>query len=345
MSSSDLRERYSRQILFAGIGDEGQRRLCASTAVVIGAGALGAVHVETLARAGVGRLRIVDRDVVELSNLHRQILYSEADAAAGIPKAVAAARRVRDVNASVDVEGIVADVNALSVERFVDGADVVLDATDNFETRYLLNDAAAKAGIPWVYGAVVGGGGATMTIRPGITPCLRCLFETMPAPGTSPTCDTAGVALPAVAVIASIQCAEALKLLAGRPELLHGGLMQIDVWENRTVRIALDGLLERGDCPVCHRREYAFLSDPGQMATTLCGRGAVQVSPSRPVGLDLDALAERLRASGDVRRNAYLMTFRSGDVEMTIFPDARCIIKGVADPGVARSLYARYIGT
>jgi adenylyltransferase/sulfurtransferase len=337
-------ERYSRQILFEGIGEQGQRRLLASRAVVIGCGALGAVHVETLARAGVGRLRLVDRDVVELSNLHRQILYTEADAEAGLPKAVAAARRVREINADVEVEGLVEDVGPLTVERIVSGADVVLDATDNFETRFLVNDAAAKARVPWIYGAVVGGGGLTMTIRPGVTPCLRCVFETMPPPGSSPTCDTAGVAMPAVAVVASIQAAEAIKLLAGREELLHGGLWQVDVWGNRFTRLSLEGLRERGDCPVCHRGVYEYLNDRGQTATALCGRGAVQVTSSRPVRLDLEALAERLRATGDVVLNPYLLRFRTGDVEMTVFADARSIIKGVSDPAAARSLYSRYVG-
>ena len=336
-------ERYSRQVLFDGIGEQGQRRLLERQAVVIGCGALGAMHAETLARAGVGRLRLVDRDVVELSNLHRQVLYTEADAAEGMPKAAAAARRIREVNSDVEVEGVVEDVGPLSVERLVAGADVVLDATDNFETRYLVNDACVKAGIPWVYGAVVGGAGATMTIRPGMTPCLRCIFEEMPAPGTSPTCDTAGVAFPAVAVVASIQAAEAIKLLAGREELLHGGLWQLDVWGNRFTRIGLESV-DRSACPACGRRRFEYLEDRGQQATTLCGRGAVQVTSSRPVRLDLEALAERLRAAGDVTRNEFLLRFRTGDVEMTIFPDARSIIKGVSDPAAARSLYSRYIG-
>jgi adenylyltransferase/sulfurtransferase len=311
---------------------------------VIGCGALGAVHVETLARAGVGRLRLVDRDIVELSNLHRQILYTEADAAAGRPKANPAARRVREINSDVEAEGIVEDVGPLSVERLIAGADVVLDATDNFETRYLLNDAAAKARIPWVYGAAVGGAGLTMTVRPGATPCLRCVFETMPPPGSAPTCDTAGVAMPAVAVVASIQAAEAIKLLAGREDLLHGGLWQIDVWQNRFVRIGLEGLRERGECPVCDRGVYEYLDDRGQTATALCGRGAVQVTSSRAVRLDLEALAERLRPAGAVALNPYLLRFRTGDVEMTVFPDARSIIKGVSDAAAARSLYSRYIG-
>lgn len=339
-----MSDRYSRQILFDGIGEEGQRRLLSGRAVVIGCGALGAVHAETLARAGVGRLRLVDRDVVELSNLHRQILYTEADAAAGLPKAVAAERRVREINADVEVEGIVEDVGPLSVERLIEGADVVLDATDNFETRFVLNDAAVKLGIPWVYGAVVGGAGLTMTIRPGVTPCLRCVFETMPPPGSGPTCDTAGVAMPAVTVVASIQAAEAIKLLAGREELLHGGLWQLDVWGNRFSRVSLDGVRERAECPACAGRRYEYLDERGQTATTMCGRGAVQVTSSRAVRLDLEALADRLRAAGEVALTRYLLRFKTGDVEMTVFPDARSIIKGVSDPALARSLYSRYVG-
>jgi adenylyltransferase/sulfurtransferase len=340
----EFRDRYSRQILFSGLGEDAQRRLLASRAVVIGCGALGAVHVETLARAGVGALRLVDRDVVELSNLHRQILYPERDAREGIPKAVAAARRVREINSVVEVEGIVEDVAPLTVERLLDGADVVLDATDNFETRFLVNDAASKAGVPWVYGAVVGAEGLTMTIRPGATPCLRCVFETMPAPGTAPTCDTAGVVMPAVAAVASVQAIEAIKLLAGRESALHGGLLRIDLWETRFTRVSLDGLLERGDCPVCHEKRYEHLDASGQTATTLCGRNAVQISAARGTRLDLGALAERLRAAGEVKANDYLVRFRTGDVEMTVFADARSIIKGVTDPAAARTLYARYVG-
>lgn len=337
-------ERYSRQVLFSGIGGTGQRKLLDSTAVVIGCGALGAVHAETLARAGVGRLRLIDRDIVELSNLHRQILYTEDDAREGLPKAVAAERRVRAINSDVVVEGLVEDVGPLSVERLIEGADVVLDATDNFETRFLLNDAAVKAGIPWIYGAVVGGAGVTMTIRPGATPCLRCVFETMPEPGSAPTCDTAGVAMPAVVVVASVQSAEAIKLLSGREDLLHGGLMQLDVWENRFTRISLDGVLDRRDCPTCHERRFEHLDHRGQMATTLCGRGAVQVTAGREVRLDLAALAERLQGAGRVECNSFVLRFKTGEIEMMVFPDARSIIKGVADPAAARSLYSRYIG-
>ena len=287
-------DRYSRQILFDGIGEQGQRRLLGSRAVVVGCGALGASHVEALARAGVGSLRVIDRDVVELSNLHRQILFTEEDAAGSLPKAIAAERRIRAINSDVDVEGIVEDVGPLSVERLIADADVVVDGTDNFETRYLLNDAASKLRIPWIYGAVVGGAGVTMTIRPGLTPCLRCVFETMPPPGSAPTCDTAGVAMPAVSVVAAIQAAEAIKLLSGREDLLHGGLWNLDVWQNRFVRIDLDGAREASKCPVCDRGQYEFLDSrrpnrdgdvragcrPGHLcaARTARSRGACQAA-------------------------------------------------------------------
>jgi len=340
-----MQERYSRQILFSGIGEHGQTKLLEGMAVVVGCGALGAVQIETLARAGVGRLRLVDRDVVERSNLHRQILYTERDAAEGIPKAIAAANRVRSINEDVEVDGVVEDVRGSNVERLIADADVILDATDNFETRFLLNDAAVKHRIPWIYGAVVGGGGLSMTIRPGVTPCLRCVFEEMPAPGSGPTCDTAGVVLPAVSIVASIQTTEALKLLMGRTDLLHGGIVQADVWENRFTTVRLGELREGGACPTCQKGIFEFLStEAGQSAVTLCGRGAVQVTSRRPVRLDLPALADRLRAVGDVELKQFVVRFRVGEVEMTVFPDARSIIKGVADPAAARGLYARYVG-
>jgi adenylyltransferase/sulfurtransferase len=311
---------------------------------VIGCGALGSIAIETLARAGVGRLRLVDRDIVEPTNLHRQILYTEADAAQGLPKAVAAERRVRVINSEVAVEGLIEDVTALNVVQLIRDVDVVVDATDNFETRYLLNDAACREGVPWVYGAVVAGAGLTLTILPGRTPCLRCVFPEMPEPGVGQTCDTAGVILPAVAAIASIQAVEALKILIDRVDLLHGKLIQYDIWEARYSALALDGLRERGECPVCDRRQYEHLEAGGQIATSLCGRGAIQVSASRDTSVDLEELAARLRQVGEVAVNPFVLRFRTGEIEMMIFPNARSIIKGVTDTGVARGLYARYVG-
>jgi molybdopterin-synthase adenylyltransferase len=339
-------ERYSRQILFSGIGKEGQERISNSHVVIIGCGALGALHAEMLARAGAGRLRLVDRDYVEESNLHRQIMFDERDAAERIPKAVAAASHIGRTNSGVKVEAIVKDVNYSNVEELIRDADVVMDGTDNFEVRFLLNDAAVKLEKPWVYGAAVGSYGVQMTILPHVTPCLRCVFPEMPAPGTAPTCDTAGVILPVVATVASYQVAEALKILTGNTELLHGSLLQFDLWKNMTTRIKLDGLGgSEVVCRTCQQSQYDFLSARvGQLVTTLCGRNAVQITPVTNKQIDFENLAGRLRDLGEVSYNRYLLKFRSGEHEITVFPDARSIIKGTDNPHVARSLYARYIG-
>ena len=337
-------ERYSRQILFEGIGEEGQRRLLASRALIVGCGALGSAQVEMLARAGVGKLRIVDRDFVEESNLQRQTMFTEADARERVPKAVAAGRRVAEINSDVICETEVADVSNSNVERLLEGCDVVLDGTDNFSTRFLLNDACVKHDAAWVYGAAVGSYGVTMTIRPHRRPCLRCVFPELPAAATAPTCDTAGVIMPIISIVAAVQVAEALKLMLGRTESLHDGLMQFDVWRNDWRRV---GLGERDpECPTCALERFEFLeAESGDMTTILCGRNAVQVSPRRAAKVDLDALAARMRAAGDVKANAYLVRLRAGDYELTVFEDARAIVRGTEDAGVARSLYARYVGT
>ncbi|HYH85980.1 MAG TPA: ThiF family adenylyltransferase [Pyrinomonadaceae bacterium] len=337
-------ERYSRQILFDGIGEEGQRRLGESRALVVGCGALGSAQVEMLARAGVGRLRIVDRDFVEESNLQRQTMFTEADARERVPKAVAAGRRVAEINSDVECETQVADVSQSNVERLVEGCDVVLDGTDNFATRFLLNDACVKHGVAWVYGAAVGSYGVTLTVRPRASPCLRCVFPEVPAAASAPTCDTAGVIMPIISVVAAVQVAEALKLLTGRTESLHGGLMQFDVWHNEWRRI---GLSERDpECMTCALGRFETLeAEAGDMTTVLCGRNAVQVSPRRGAKIDLDALAARLRAAGDVKVNQYLVRLRAGEYELTVFEDARAIVRGTDDVGLARSLYARYVGT
>ncbi|MCW5971086.1 MAG: ThiF family adenylyltransferase [Blastocatellales bacterium] len=336
--------RYSRQTLFAGIGPAGQERLSAGSAVIIGAGALGALQAEMLARAGVGRLRLVDRDFIEPSNLHRQVLYDEADAADHLPKAVAAARRLQRINSAIEIDPVVADVNYANIEDLIRDCDVILDGTDNFETRYLINDAALKLGRPWIYGAAVGATGAQMTVRPGVTACLRCIFPDPPAPGAAPTCDTAGVILPIIAAIVSHQVAEAFKLLTGQTEKLHGSLLQFDLWENSGARLKLDRA-RLDDCPACGRGEYTFLSArTGQAATPMCGRNAVQISPGIPAKLDFAALAAQLRSAGEVKVNPYLLRFETGEYEITVFADARGIVRGTEDPQVARSLYARYIG-
>ncbi len=336
-------ERYSRQILFHGIGKTGQERLVASHAVIIGCGALGSMQAEMLARAGVGRLRLIDRDFIEESNLHRQIMFDESDAAERLPKAVAAANRVARINSEVQAEAVVKDVNYSNIEELIRDADVVLDGTDNFEVRYLLNDAAVKLGKVWIYGAAVGAYGVQMTIRPGETPCLRCVFSEMPPPGTSPTCDTAGVILPIIATIASYQITETIKVLTGQLEKLHGSLLQFDLWQNTFTKLKMH---ERtADCPACQQGKFEFLSArAGQLAISLCGRNSVQITPAAAHQIDLAELADQLRDVGEVSYNRYLLKLKTGEHEITVFTDARSIIKGTDDPAVARTLYARYIG-
>ncbi|HSE99138.1 MAG TPA: ThiF family adenylyltransferase [Blastocatellia bacterium] len=338
-------ERYSRQILFEGIGEEGQQRLSESSAVIIGCGALGALQAETLARAGIGLIRLVDRDFVEESNLQRQIMFEESDARDRLPKSVAAAARLARVNSSVRVEPVVADVSFENVEEIIEGADVVLDGTDNFETRFLINDACVKAGVPWVYGAAVGSYGLTMTILPGDGPCLRCVLEALPDPASGPTCDTAGVLMPVVTVISSIQSIEAIKLLAGRAERLHRSLIRIDVWDFSVNRIDLRAFEAADDCPACGLGDFEFLRGAGrQVTTTLCGRNAVQIAKSGSPRVDFAELARRLEPLGDVAFNDFLLRFRVEQYDITVFRDARSIIRGTSDPAVARGLYARYIG-
>lgn len=338
-------ERYSRQTLFEGIGPSGQKLLKQSRVVIVGCGALGAVQAETLARAGVGHLTLVDRDFVEESNLQRQIMFEERDALERLPKAEAAARRLRRVNSSIEIEPVVADVNFENVEEIIAGADVVLDGTDNFETRFLINDASVKSGIPWVYGAAVGSYGLTMTIAPGRRPCLRCVLEEMPAPGSGETCDTAGVIMPITSIIASIQSAEAIKLLVGKSDKLHNSLVRIDVWDFKIHRMDLSGFADNRDCPACGKGEFDFLHGAGrQVTTTLCGRNAVQIARSGATAIDFIALAERLKPLGEVAFNEFLLKFRIDDYDVTVFRDARSIIRGTTDPNVARGIYARYIG-
>ncbi|MFL6228414.1 MAG: ThiF family adenylyltransferase [Pyrinomonadaceae bacterium] len=336
-------DRYSRQILFAGIGAEGQRRLREARALVVGCGALGSAQAESLARAGVRHLRIADRDFVEESNLQRQTLFTERDARERLPKAVAAARRINEINSDVEVEPVVTDVTHANVERLVEGCDVVLDGTDNFATRYLLNDACVKHNVNWIYGAAVGSYGVTMTVRPRTTPCLRCVFEDMPPAASAETCDTAGVIQPIISVVAAVQVSEAMKLLTGHAEALHGALMQFDVWRNEWRRIKLGQ--PSPDCATCARGLYETLAaEAREFAAVLCGRDAVQISPARASQIDLAALAERLRAAGEVKANEYLVRLNAGDYELTIFRDARAIIRGTDDTATARTLYARYVG-
>ncbi len=336
-------ERYSRQILFDGIGTEGQQRLLDSRAVIIGCGALGSSQTEALARAGVGSLRIVDRDFVEFSNLQRQTMFTESDAVERLPKAIACANRIREINSDIKVEPEVADVNHSNIERFISGVDLVIDGTDNFATRYLINDACVKHQKNWVYGAAVGSYGVTMTIRPHVTPCLRCIFPEAPPAASAPTCDTAGVIMPIISIVASVQVTEALKLLSGKLESLHKSLMQFDVWRNEWRKISIGEPLP--DCPTCGLGEYETLNaEAREFAAVMCGRHAVQISPSGPVQIDLAALSRKLESSGDVKANDYLLRFRTGEYELTVFQDARSIIRGTDDIATARSLYSKYVG-
>ncbi len=334
-------EKYSRQILFAEIGEAGQQRLLASRAVLVGCGALGTALANLLVRSGLGHLRMIDRDFVEPSNLQRQTLFDEADARDALPKAVAAERRLRAINAGVEIEGLVADLGPRNAEELLAGFPLVLDGTDNFETRFLLNDVAVKLGVPWIYGAVVSSYGLTMTIRPGETACLACLLETRIEPGLEETCDTVGVLGAAVGVMASIQAAEAMKLLVGKREALHDRLLSFDVWSNRFQAIRVERNLR---CRACAHREFPYLEGEAQPHLTLCGRDSVQIH-ERGRRLDLAALGRRLApAVAEVRNNDFLLRFRVPPYELTVFADGRAIIKGTRDPGVARSLYARYIG-
>ena len=343
---SDL-ARYARQMIHPAIGEAGQRRLAAGRVLLVGCGALGTHIADGLARAGVGYLRVVDRDFIELNNLQRQVLFDEDDLARGLPKAVAAAGKLRRINSSVAVEPIVDDANAGNIAALVDGVDVLVDGTDNFETRYLLNDAAVKAGTPWVYGGVLATYGMTMTVLPGETACLRCVFRDPPAPGLAPTCDTAGVLGPAVAAVAALEVAETLKLLLGARDALNRDLLSVDVWRLTFDRLPVP---RASDCPTCGdgTREYPFLDfGAASRTTTLCGRNAVQVAVNPPATLALPALAERLRGSGAVTYNAHLLRFRPdgpADHEIVLFPNGRAIIHGTDDAAAAKSLYARYIG-
>lgn len=334
--------KYSRQTLFAPIGREGQEKLSGARVVIVGCGALGTAQANALARAGVGHLRIVDRDYVEESNLQRQLLFDEADAAVSLPKAVAAERHLRLLNSEVSVEGVVADVDARSIEKHVAGFDLILDGTDNFETRFLINDAALKLGIPWIYGAVVGSYAATLTVLPGRTPCLACVFPERPQ-GLQDTCDTVGVISPAVAWAAAIQVTEALKILTGQERDLHGTLFACDIWKNRIQQVQPT---INPECRACQKREFTYLEGDGLSRTTrLCGRNSVQIRQPDSQSLDLEVLRTRLERQGSVRSNPFLLRFDLAPYEITVFVDGRAIVKGTDDPAVARRIYAQYVGS
>lgn len=337
MNSGD-RERYSRQILFAGIGEQGQQHLLDARVAVAGCGALGSFHAGALARAGIGFLRIIDRDYVEQSNLQRQWLFDECDVEQAMPKAAAAARKIASINSGVQVEPVVADLTPSNVEDLLGGVDLILDGTDNFETRYLINDFAVERGVPWVYGAAVGSYGITMPVVPGRTACLRCIYPDSPT-GAQPTCETAGVLGSITALIASWQVSEGIKLLCGAEPARK--ITTVDVWSGEIRQVIQPEPLP--DCPACGRREFPHLNGERRAPVSLCGHNAVQIHErSRP--LELRDLAARLAPLGTVRANEFALRFEAPPYLLTIFPDGRAIIKGTTDVGLARGLYARYIG-
>lgn len=341
-------ERYSKQILFAGLNEDRQRLLLDSRVLLCGCGALGTVLADTLVRAGVGFLRIVDRDFVEMSNLQRQVLFDEQDVASHIPKAIAAAEKLRRINSDVTIEPHVADISHTNILRFTEGVDLILDGTDNFEIRFLINDASLETGIPWIYAGVIGSHGQTMTVFPNQTACLRCLIEAVPEPGSTETCDTAGVLGAAVNVISSLESIDALKILSGQSELVEPKLTIVDVWDATFRRMNTAGLRDRADCPACQRGEREWLSGKeGSQSTILCGRNAVQVSPAGKVAVSFEELAAKVSEVGVVDFNQYLLRLELSDpdYQVTVFGDGRAIIKGTEDIAIARGIYARYIGS
>ncbi len=333
-------DRYSRQTLFPGIGKEGQQKLGNSCVAIIGCGALGTIIATSLVRAGVGKVKIIDRDFIEHHNLQRQVLFDEEDIQNGLPKAIAAERHLKRVNSSVEIEGVVADVNYTSIERLVAGADLILDGLDNFETRLLINDVSLKHNTPWVYGGAISSHGMTMTIIPHKTPCFRCVWDSPTRRGIALTCDTVGVISPAPFIIGSLQSAEAMKILVGAKEI-NRDLVIIDVWSNEFSRLKIG---HRAACPTC-RGEYEFLeARSGTRTTSLCGQNAVQVLNPKVREVSLEKLATHLGPIGEVSYNEFMLRLRVDNHEMVIFPDGRAIVKDTNDESLARGLYAKYIG-
>lgn len=336
-------QRYAAQVRFAPLGVEGQRRLKHGMVAVVGCGALGSMLASTLVRAGVGLVRVIDRDIVEIGNLHRQMLFDERDVADGLPKAEAAARHLRRMNSAVEVEAEVADVTSANIGLVCRDIDLIVDGTDNLETRFLLNDYAVDAGLPWVYAAVVAAEGLVLAIQPGASACLRCVWDELPPPGELPTCDTAGVLGPAAVVVASFAATEALKLLSGRTQDLLRGLLKIDVWRGRMH--TLDVAERRTDCPCCGQRDFAFLRGERDAGTTvICGRNALQVTPAEAADVDLKRLAQRLPAHLRPQYNEFLLRFHTDDHQVTVFADGRALIQGTTDVAVARKVLAKYVG-
>lgn len=337
-----MHERYSRQMLFRPIGRDGQARLLRSKIAIVGMGALGTVIATQLVRAGVGYVRLIDRDIIEPSNLQRQTLYDEADAVEGLPKAAAAKAKLSQANSSVKIDAVITDVTARNAESLLADVDVILDGTDNFQIRYLINDVAVKHGIAWAYGGAVSSYGTSAFFRPGVTPCLVCLFGTDTGGGHD-TCDTVGVLAPAVSIIASLQVAETLKYLTGNLEALSNSVTHVDVWQGAFRSITFAPRNEQ--CPCCGHHRFASLDQRADALTvSMCGRQTIQVKPAQPLQVPLATIADRLGSVGTVRQNQYLLRCDLDQVAITLFPDGRALIHGTDDPVAARSIYARYVG-
>ena len=334
-------QRYSRQLLFSGIGAEGQRSLTIARVAIVGCGATGSAMASLLSRAGVGTIRIVDRDYVEPSNLQRQSLFDESDAAESLPKAIAAARKIAAFNSQIVVDPNVADLTPSNIAALLEGMQLILDGTDNFETRYLINDFAVQQSLPWIYTAAIGSYGATMNIIPGKTACLACIFPEPPR-GMVETCETAGVLNTAVNWAASVTATEAVKLLVGAEKRLRRTLLSFDLWSNQHGQVT--AARPRVGCSVCSERKFLHLAGKDRPQVTLCGRNSVQIH-ERARTVDLAEMSRRLKPHGAVRHNDFVLKFWHEPYEMTLFPDGRAIIKGTTDTTVARSLYARYVGS
>jgi adenylyltransferase/sulfurtransferase len=337
-------DRYRRQTRFAPFGEEGQHHLRDARVLVVGCGALGCVSADLLVRAGVGFVRIVDRDFVERDNLHRQVLFTEADAEAQLPKAVAGANRLAAVNSAVEIEPIVADVSPANIQRLAGDVHVIVDGTDNFETRYLINDFAVANNLPWVFAGCVGAEGQTMAIQPGQSCCLSCFLPEPPPAASMPTCETAGVLAPIVSVVAAYQAMEVIKLCSGNAGAVNSQLTVFDLWNNQVRSINMLSS-RRTDCPTCGQRQFPWLSaERGAAVTKLCGRNSVQISPSESHALNLAVLAEKLRSVGPVTANNYLLRLAVDDFLITVFADGRAIVGGTEDEAVARTMLAKYVG-
>ncbi len=340
-------DRYSRQIRFPHIGEEGQQKIGSSTVLLVGCGALGSVIADSLVRAGLGTLRLVDRDFLELSNLQRQTLFDEDDVASGLPKSIAAANRLAKINSNVKIEPSVMDVDSGNIASLVDGVDLILDGTDNFEIRFLINDASIKWSVPWIYGGCLGADGQAMVILPGETACLNCLMlDGPPVPGTTPTCDSFGILAPIINVVGSFQVMEALKLLSGNKDAVNRKLNVFEMWTNELRQLDMSGLRKSVDCPTCSQQQFKWINgDRGSHSAVLCGRNAVQINPQNDATVSLQDLARRLERAGRVETNKFLMRFFVDEFTVTVFPDGRAIVSGTDDLATAKKIYAQYIGT